>query len=205
MSIHSLNYRRNNLFLSYRIFFIMDISSFKQQMEKAVDHLEKELKALQIGRASAGLVENIEVNLSYGGSLKIPQVGHITIMDAQTIKIETWDKNELKNVEKAIYDANTGLTPKNEWSYIIIKIPSLTQERRQEIVKQIKAMGEEIKARIRLIRQDAMKETKKIFDAKEIGEDQHKANEKEIDILVKSMNESIDIVVKNKSEDIMKV
>jgi ribosome recycling factor len=183
----------------------MDIGIYKQQMQKAIAFFEKELQALQIGRASAGLVENIEVNLSYGGSLKIPQVGHVTIMDAQTIKIETWDKAELKNVEKAIYDANCGLTPKNEGSYIMIKIPALTQERRGEITKQVKAMGEEIKARIRLIRQDAMKDTKKQFDDKLIGEDAHKANEKEIDVLVKSMNDTIDSIVKIKSEDVMKV
>jgi len=183
----------------------MDISIYKEQMQKAIDHLEKELKGLQIGRASTSLVENIDVNLSYGWSLKIPQVWHVSIMDAQTIKIETWDKNELKNVEKAIYDSNSGLTPKNEWWYIIIKIPSLTQERRLEIVRQIKADWEDIKARIRLVRQDAMKDTKKQFDDKLIGEDQHKANEKEVDNLVKSMNDKIDLVIKNKSEDIMKV
>ncbi len=183
----------------------MDIIPYKQQMQKAIDYLEKELKWLQMGRASAGLVENIEVNLSYGWSLKVPQVGHVTIMDAQTIKIETWDKGELKNVEKAIYDANCGLTPKNEGSYIIIKIPPLTQERRLEIGKQVKAMGEEVKARIRLVRQDAMKDTKKQFDDKLIGEDAHKANEKEIDNLVKGMNDNIDSIVKIKSEDVMKV
>ncbi len=183
----------------------MDIAPYKQQMQKAIEYLEKELKWLQMGRASAWLVENIDVNLSYGGSLKIPQVGHVTIMDAQTIKIETRDKGELKNVEKAIYDSNIWLTPKNEGSYIIIKIPPLTQERRQEIVKQVKAMWEEIKARIRLVRQDAMKDTKKQFDDKLIGEDTHKSNEKEIDSLVKTMNDNIDSIVKIKSEDVMKV
>jgi len=183
----------------------MDIAPYKHQMQKAVEYLEKELKALQVGRASAWLVENIDVNLSYGWSLKIPQVWHVTIMDAQTIKIETRDKGELKNVEKAIYDSNIGLTPKNEGSYIIIKIPPLTQERRQEIVKQVKSMWEEIKARVRLVRQDAMKDTKKQFDDKLIGEDAHKSNEKDVDNLVKSMNDNIDSIVKIKSEDVMKV
>ena len=174
-------------------------------MQKALDYLEKELKSLQIGRASAGLVENIEVNVSYWGQMKIPQIGHVSILDAQTLKIEPWDKNELKNIEKAIYDANSGITPQNEWSYIIIKIPSLTQERRLDITKQVKAMGEDIKARLRLVRQDAMKATKTLFDNKEIGEDQHKWNEKEVDALIKHMNEAVDTTVKNKSEDVMKM
>ena len=183
----------------------MDITIYKQQMQKAIEYLEKELKALQIGRASTGLVENIDVNLSYGGSLKVPQVGHVTLMDGQTLKIEPRDKNELKNIEKAIYDANTGLTPQNQGSYIMLKIPALTQERRQEIGKQVKVMGEEIKARIRLVRQDAMKDTKKQFDDKLIGEDQHKADEKNIDSLIKEMNETIDTHVKNKAEEVMKI
>lgn len=184
---------------------IMDLSVYKQQMQKSIDYLEKELKALQVGRASAGLVENIDVNLSYGGSLKVPQIGHVTVLDGQTLKIEPRDKKELKNIEKAIYDSNAGVTPQNEGSYILIKVPPLTQDRRVEITKQIKAMGEDIKARIRLARQDAMKATKTLFDNKEIGEDQHKGNEREVDVIVKSMNETIDTLVKGKSEEIMKI
>lgn len=182
----------------------MDFNPYKQQMNNSVQYLANELKWLQIGRASAWLVENINVEASYG-TMKIPQIWHVTVMDGQTIKIEPRDKNEIKHIEKAIYDANTWLTPQNEGSYIMIKIPALTQERRLEITKQVKAMWEEIKARIRTTRQDAMKETKRILDAKEIWEDEHKRNEKEIDSMVKSMNDQIDELVKNKSEEVMKV
>jgi len=83
----------------------MDLTPHRQQMDKAIQFLSTELKALQVGRASAGLVENITVEASYG-PMKIPQIAHVTIMDAQTIKIEPRDKNELKHVEKAIYDAS---------------------------------------------------------------------------------------------------
>jgi len=182
----------------------MDLATHRQQMDKAIQFFLWELNALHVGRASAGLVENITVEASYG-PMKIPQVAHVTIMDGQTIKIEPRDKNELKHVEKAIYDANVWLTPQNEWSYVIVKIPALTQERRMEITKQVKAMGEEIKWRIRLARQEAMKDNKAIFDAKEIGEDESKRNEKEIDALVKTMNEKIDELVKNKSEEVMTI
>lgn len=182
----------------------MDITPYKQQMEKAIAHLEGELKALQIWRASTGLVENIDVETPYG-SMKIPALGHVTLMDGQTIKIEPRDKTQLKHIEKAIYDANIGLAPQNEWSYVIVKIPPLTQDRRMEIAKQVKAMGEDIKSRIRLARQEAMKESKRIFDAKEIGEDEHKRIEKDIDTIVKSMNESVDDHIKNKSEEVMKI
>ena len=83
----------------------MDLTSHRQQMDKALQFFMGELKALHVGRASAGLVENIMVEASYG-PMKIPQIAHVTLMDGQTIKIEPRDKNELKHVEKAIYDAN---------------------------------------------------------------------------------------------------
>lgn len=182
----------------------MDITPYRQLMDKVIQYFESELKSLQVGRASAGLVENITVEASYW-PMKIPQIAHVTLMDAQTIKIEPRDKNEVKHVEKAVYDANIGLTPQNEWSYVIVKIPPLTQERRTEISKQVKSMGEEMKGRIRVARQDAMKDNKVIFDAKEIGEDESKRNEKDIDVLVKSMNDKIDELVKNKSEEVMTI
>ncbi len=182
----------------------MNLTPYLQQMEKAIQHFLWELKALHVGRASAGLVENITVEASYW-PMKIPQLAHVTLMDGTTLKIEPRDKSELKHIEKAIYDANVGLTPQNEGSYIMVRVPPLTQDRRMEIAKQVKAMGEEIKGRIRVARQDAMKESKAIFDAKEIGEDESKRNEKDIDALVKAMNEKIDDMVKNKSEEVMKV
>ena len=182
----------------------MDLTSHRQQMDKALQFFMGELKALHVGRASAGLVENIMVEASYG-PMKIPQIAHVTLMDGQTIKIEPRDKNELKHVEKAIYDANAWLTPQNEWSYVIVRVPTLTQDRRIEITKQVKAMGEEVKGRVRMARQEAMKDNKAIFDAKEIGEDESKRNEKEIDTLVKSMNDKIDELVKNKSDEVMTI
>ena len=182
----------------------MDMTPYKQQLDKTIAYFEWELKSLHMGRASAGLVDGIEVEASYG-AMKVPQIAHVTLMDAQTIKIEPWDKNELKHVEKAIYDANIWLSPQNEGSYILIKVPALTQERRLEITKQVKAMGEEIKGRIRVIRQDAMKDNKTIFDAKEIGEDEKNRNEKDIEALIKSHNEKVDELVKMKSEEVMKV
>ncbi|MFA5747748.1 MAG: ribosome recycling factor [Candidatus Absconditabacterales bacterium] len=182
----------------------MDISGYRQQMDKSISYLLNELKSLQVGRASVGLIENINVEASYG-MMKIPQMAHVTLMDAQTLKIEPWDKNETKHIEKAIYDSNSGLTPKNEGAYVIVKIPALTQERRLEISKQVKAMGEDIKARVRLIRQDAIKDSKKLFDDKQIGEDENKRNEKDIDALTKSMNEKVDELIKNKTDEIMKV
>ena len=182
----------------------MDISIYKENMHKATAYLENEFQALQIGRASAWLVENITVKASYG-DMKIPQVAHITILDPQTLKIEPWDKKETKNIEKAIYEAELWLAPQNEGDYVMIKIPALTQDRRADIAKKIKTMWEDSKAQVRQVRQDAMKTTKKLLDNKEISEDQNKINEANIDWLVKDSNTQIDNLVKAKSEEIMKL
>ena len=182
----------------------MDTSPYKQQMLKATNYLESEFQALQIGRASSGLVENITVKASYG-DMKIPQVAHITILDPQTLKIEPRDKKETKNIEKAIYEAELWLSPQNEWDYVMLKIPALTEERRADIAKKVKTIWEDTKAQIRQIRQDAMKTTKKLLDNKEISEDQHKTNESNIDELVKDANTQVDNLVKIKSDEIMTV
>jgi len=182
----------------------MDISPYTDQMQKAINYLENEFQSLQIGRASSSLVENISVEASYG-SMKIPQIAHITILDPQTLKIEPRDKKETKNIEKAIYDAELWLSPQNEWDYVMIKIPALTQDRRTDITKKIKTMWEETKAQLRQVRQDGMKTTKKLLDDKEISEDQNKNNEANIDGLVKDFNTQIDNLVKLKSDEIMTV
>ncbi len=182
----------------------MDTTPYKDQMQKATSYLEHEFQSLQIGRASTGLVENITVQASYG-DMKIPQVANVTILDAQTLKIEPWDKKESKNIEKAIYDAEIGLAPQNEGDYVMIKIPPLTQDRRTEIARKIKIMWEDTKAQLRQIRQDGMKTTKKLLDDKEISEDQNKINENNIDNLVKDFNTQVDNLVKIKSEEIMKL
>lgn len=182
----------------------MDITPFKTQMDKAFNYLENEFMWLQLGRATPGLVENITVHASYW-DMKIPQIAHVTVLDSQTLKIEPWDKKECWAISKAIYDAELWLAPQNEWSHVMIKIPALTQERRIEITKMVKNMWEETKAKIRVIRQDAMKSTKKLLEDKEISENENKANEANIEDVVKEFNTKIDNIVKAKSEEVMKI
>lgn len=91
----------------------MDLSAYQKKVDQALEYLKGEFGSLQLGRATPGLVENISVEASYGQA-KVNQIGHVSVLDAQTLKIECWDKGELKNVEKAIYDADIGLSPQNE-------------------------------------------------------------------------------------------
>lgn len=108
---------------------------------------------------------------------KLPQLGNVSLMDSQTIKIEAWDKSTYSSIEKAIYDANIGLTPQNQGEYIMIKIPALTTDRRKELTKLVAKMGEEAKVRIRNVRHDMIDAVKKEFTEKLISEDQKKAYE----------------------------
>ncbi len=182
----------------------MELSLYEQQMKKAIAYLEQQFAGLQIGRATTGLVENLNVNTDYG-TMKLNTLAHITVMDTTTLKIEPWDKASAKGIGNAIYEADLGVGVDNQGSHILVKIPALTQERRDHIAKQVKAMGEEAKTQIRQVRQDAMADTKKQFTAKEISEDIHKANEKNIDELTKNQGAVVDSLVKAKVDEVMKV
>lgn len=182
----------------------MDVARFKDQMQKALNYLENEFKNLQLGRASTWLIENITVITNYW-DMKLPQVAHVTILDTQTLKIEPRDKKECANITKAIYDTQLWVTPQNEWSHVIIKIPPLTQERRIDISKRVKTMWEETKAKIRISRQDAMKATKKLLENKEISENENKINENNIEEITKEFNTKVDSLVKIKSDEVMTI
>lgn len=182
----------------------MDINAYQQQMEKAIAYLENEFKWMQVGRATTWLVENLNVETDYG-TMKMNGIALITTLDHSTIKIEPWDKSSSKHIANAIYEADLWVWVDNQGSHILVKVPQLTQERREQIAKNIKAMWEDTKWNIRKVRQDAMNDTKKSFTAKEIWEDEHKANEANIDELTKKMNTKIDDIVKAKTEEVLKV
>ena len=182
----------------------MELSFYDQQMKKSIAYLEQEFAGLQVGRATTGLVDNLNVETEYG-VMKLNTLAHITVMDTTTLKIEPRDKASSKHIANAIYEADLGVGLDNQGSHILVKIPALTQERRDHIARQVKAMGEDTKTQIRGIRQDAMTETKKQFTAKEISEDVHKANEKNIDELTKIQSANVDNLVKAKVNEVMKV
>lgn len=137
--------------------------------------------------------------------MPIGQLANITLPDQQTIRIEPWDKASLSRMETAIYDANTGLAPQNMGDYIMVKVPALTSERRDQYKKQVSTMGEDCKARIRQTRQDELKSIKKEFEEKLISEDDKKFAEKHVDEITKTFTDKIDAMVKAKQEDIMTI
>ena len=180
----------------------MDNSAYDKRMQKSYDFLVNELAWVQAWRATRWLVENISVDTSYG-TMHINQLANITIADTQSIKIEARDKNVLNAIEKAIYNAWTWLAPKNEWEFIIVNVPPLTGERRQEIVKQIHAMGEEAKTSLRQIRHDYLKDLKAKFEDSDISEDEKKEKEDKADEEIKKYTDKINDTIKHKENDIL--
>ncbi len=175
-----------------------------EKMQKVIERLSNEFSSLQVWRATKWLVENIQVDAWYW-VLPIWQLANITIPDNMTVRIEPWDKTLVSKIEKWIYDANTWLSPQNNWDYLFVKVPVLTTEWRKDIAKQVAKIWEEWKKRLRQIRQDERDIVKKDFENKEISEDEKKNKEIEIDDITKNFNEKIDNLVKNKENEVMSV
>ncbi len=178
----------------------------KKDMEKSIKHLEQEFIQLQIWRASTWLVENIDIFIpQYWMSQKLNQIANISIIDSQTIKIEPWDKSTVTAIEKAIRETDLGINPLNQWDYILIKIPPLTEERRKELTKIVNKMWEETKISIRNIRHEYKKQIENQFKNEEISEDEKKHLEKEIDEITKEFNKKVDELVEAKNKEIMTI
>jgi ribosome recycling factor len=178
------------------------VKIYEDRMQKSIDHLAHEFALLQAGRATSGLVDGIKVDAGYG-VMPMNQVANIVIMDISTIKVEPWDKSIIAAIEKSIYDANTGITPQGMGDHVLVKVPPLTQERRQQIVKQVHGYGEDAKVALRQSRQDARDDIRKLADAKEISEDMQHNYEEDVDALIKKMNLKVEELVKAKEKEVM--
>jgi len=184
----------------------MDSNKLKKDLDKVVSWFENSLMKIQTGKASTGVIEDLDVYVpSWGQTQKVQWLAQVSLLDPQTIKIESWDKSVLPHIEKAIYDSGLGFTPVNQGDWIMIKIPPMTEERRKEIVKVVKKELEEAKIRVRNVRHDYLKDIKKAFDEKEITEDEKKMYEKELDDIVKSYNKKLEEMAKAKENEIMKI
>lgn len=182
----------------------MDLGIYKDQMQKVIDYLESELRWIQVWVASTTMLDTVTVKASYG-DVKINAIAHVSILDSKTIRVEPWDKKEAKHITAAIYDADIGLTPTTEADHVIVKVPDITKEGREDIAKKVKLMGEDVKARIRVIRQEGQKASKTLLTNKELSEDEHKNNEIDIDNMTKEKNTEIENLIKNKIEAVMKI
>jgi ribosome recycling factor len=175
--------------------------SAKSKMEKSVTLLAQELSKLRTGRASPALLEGIKVEY-YGSTLPLNQVASISIPEPRLIIIQPWDKNALGAIEKSLYKSSIGITPNNDGNVIRLSIPTLTMERREELVKLIQKLGEDTKVAIRNIRRDANNEVKKQEKAKEISEDQSFKAQERIQKITDDFISNVDNILKKKEKEI---
>jgi len=171
--------------------------------DKAIDHLKNELIKVRTGKASTSILDGILVEY-YGSNMPINQVANVGLADAKTITIQPWERKMLQVIEQSIFAANIGLTPQNDGEFIRITIPALTEERRKDLVKQVKQLGEETRIGIRSERHKILDFIKK--EVKEgYPEDAGKRMEDKIQNLITSYGDKINALLESKEEDIMTI
>jgi len=172
--------------------------------EKALSHLNDEFSRLQIGRANPSLVEHIMVE-AYGAQQPLKNMANISVPDPKTLQIQPWDKSVMRDIEKAIQQADLGLNPVNNGAAILLAIPPLTEERRKEIVKIVHKLAEDARISIRNIRQTAHSKFKQMAQDKEITEDEATGAEKKLQEKVDDYNNKVADAAKAKEEAVMTV
>ena len=173
-------------------------------MDKCIQSLQKDLLKVRTGRASTALIDHIHVDY-YGSKTPITQVANMTTPDARTIQIAAWEPAMLGAIEKAILEANVGFTPQNDGKVVRITMPPLTEDRRKEMVKMIKKMGEDTKIAIRNARRDANEDVKKQEKAKTISEDESKKLQEQVQKKTDDKVAETDKVIATKEKEIMTI
>jgi len=178
--------------------------TYSQKMDKTIEVFQKELTSLRTGRANASMLDLVKVDV-YGQAMPLNQVSSITTPDARSINIQVWDLNNVPLVDTAIKKSELGLNPQIDGQLIRLPVPDLNEERRIEIKKLIKSMGEKCKISIRNIRREANDDLKSLVKDKEISEDDEKINEKIVQTFTDNHIKTIDIKVEAKEKEIMTI
>jgi len=178
--------------------------TYSQKMDKTIEVFQKELTSLRTGRANAAMLDLVKVDV-YGQAMSLNQVSSITTPDARTINIQVWDLNNVQLVDTAIKKSELGLNPQIDGQLIRLPVPDLNEERRIEIKKLIKSMGEKCKISIRNIRREANDDLKNLVKDKAISEDDEKINEKLVQAFTDEHIKTIDTKVEAKEKEIMTI
>lgn len=179
------------------------LQQFETKMQKAYEHLEADFATIRAGRANPHVLDKIKVDY-YGTPTPIQQVGNISVPEARMILIAPWEKGLIKDIEKAIMASDVGITPSNDGNTIRLVFPELTEDRRKELVKEIKKKGEEGKVAVRNIRRDGNDTFKKLAKT-EVSEDEIKQLEEKLQKLTDKSIKDIEKLVESKSKEIMTV
>ena len=183
---------------------MFDEKSYNIKMDKAIEVFLKELSSLRTGRANAAMLDLVKVDV-YGQQMPINQVGSITTPEPRMINIQVWDANNVPLIDAAIKKSDLGLNPQIDGQLIRLPVPELNEERRTELKKLIKSIGEKCKVSIRNIRREANEELKKLLKTKEIGEDEEKLSEKNVQTITDEHIKVVDEKVSLKEKEIMTI
>ena len=181
-----------------------DLKEFQRKMEKTLDVLASDFAAVRAGRANAQVLDRITVEY-YGQPSPINQVGTVSSPDPRTLVIQPWDGSLLKAIEKAIQTSDLGINPQNDGRVIRLAFPQLTEERRKELIKQVKKYGEDAKVAVRNVRRDAVDYVKKAQKKGELTEDDQKKSEKDIQDLTDKFTKRIDEMCSVKEKELMEI
>ena len=174
------------------------------RMAKSVEHSRTEFNTVRTGRASASLLDRIEIDY-YGTKTPLKQLATIGVPESRLLSIQPFDPSSIKTIEKAILESDLGLTPSNDGKIIRLPIPQLTEERRKDLVKVVRGLAEEHRVAVRDIRRDAMRHLKELVDSGEVGaDDEHRAEER-VQKLTDEHTRQIDELLKHKEAEVMEV
>ena len=174
------------------------------RMEKTISSFKKDISTLRTGRANANMLDNIRPEV-YGQQMPINQLATVSVPEARLISIQVWDKANVNVIDSAIKKSDLGVNPQIDGQIVRIRIPDLTEERRKELIKVLKGMGEKSKISIRNIRRDANEDVKKLLKDKKIGEDENKSLEKNIQKITDNNIENIDKILQEKEKEIIQI
>ena len=180
----------------------VDFKDYAKRMDKALNHLEEEFGAVRAGRANPKVLDRIVVEY-YGSETPLNGVATISSPDARTLVIQPWDTKLLKDIQKAIQTSDLGINPQNDGRVIRLTFPQLTEDRRKDLVKQVKKYAEDAKVAMRNIRRDGMDYVKKLKKASEITEDDQKKAEKDLQDLLDKMIKKVEASLAAKEKELM--
>lgn len=183
----------------------MDLISKKEpEFKKALNHLKQELSTLRTGRASSALVENLIVDF-YGAPTPLMHMAQISIPEPRSIAIQPYDKNALKDIEKAVQSSNLGINPVNDGLYIRLTIPQMTEERRKELVKVVGQMTEKTRVSVRNVREDIWKEIQKMEKSGQLSEDDLKTAKDDLQKVIDKYNDEIKKLAEMKEKEVLTI
>ncbi|MEE0945307.1 MAG: ribosome recycling factor [Acutalibacteraceae bacterium] len=180
------------------------IKNTEQRMDKSLDALDRDYKSVRVGRANASVLDRINVDY-YGVPTPIQQMAAISMPEPRILMIKPWDATTLKEIEKAILLSDIGINPQNDGTAIRLNFPPLTEERRKEVVKDVKKMGEDAKVSVRNVRRDSLEKLKAMKKNNEITEDDEKNGEKKIQNLTDKFCKEIDVLAAAKEKEVIEI